>query len=196
MPRCAKMLLEFGGDTLGSPIGAKRNVKIFVLFLMENINYPLDFVSINDIVMQTDYVMYLDFAESFHEMIDGGLIEFIEEDGEKYYFVTEKGSCVAREMKSDILSAILDQSLEAAFRYLDFKKRKIEVKCEYEKREDGRYDLACAMYEKKACIFEVTLAVDTEDRAKRMQKHFLERPEVVYRGNVALLTGKMNYLFN
>ena len=67
---------------MGSPIGAKRNVKIFVLFLMENINYPLDFVSINDIVMQTDYVMYLDFAESFHEMIDGGLIEFVEENGE------------------------------------------------------------------------------------------------------------------
>ena len=48
-----------------SPIGSKNNVKIFVLYLMENINYPLDFVTINDIIMQTDYVMYLDFAESF-----------------------------------------------------------------------------------------------------------------------------------
>lgn len=181
---------------MGSPIGAMRNVKIFVLFLMENINYPLDFVSINDIVMQTDYVMYLDFAESFHEMIDAGLIDFAEEDGERYYYVTEKGSCVAREMKSDILSVILDQSLEAAFRYLDFKKRNIEVSCEYEKREDGRYDLTCAMYEKKSCIFKTTIALDTEDRAKRMKAHFLERPEVVYRGSVALLAGKMNYLFD
>ncbi len=42
---------------------------------MENIGYPLDFVTINDIVMQTDYVMYLDFAESFNEMLDSGLIE-------------------------------------------------------------------------------------------------------------------------
>ncbi len=181
---------------MSSPIGAKRNVKIFVLFLMENINYPLDFVSINDIVMQTDYVMYLDFAESFHEMLDMGLIDYKEENGEKYYSVTAKGSCVAREMKSDILSVILDQSLEAAFRYLDFKKRKIETRCEYFKRPDGKFDLTCSMYEKKECIFTTTILLDTEDRAQRMKEHYLERPEVVYRGTVALLTGKMNYLFS
>ena len=32
-----------------SPIGSKNNVKIFVLYLMRNINYPLDFVTINEI---------------------------------------------------------------------------------------------------------------------------------------------------
>ena len=49
---------------MGARIRDKRNVKIFVLYLMQNINYPLDFVTVNEIVMQTDYVMYLDFAES------------------------------------------------------------------------------------------------------------------------------------
>ena len=63
---------------MGSPIGSKNNVKIFVLYLLENINYPLDYCSINDIVMQTDYVMYLDFAEAFIEMLDGGLISSFE----------------------------------------------------------------------------------------------------------------------
>ena len=81
---------------MGARIMAKRNVKIFVLFLMENINYPLDFVSINDIVMQTDYVLYLDFAESFDEMLESDLIECTEKDGEKYYSVTRKGRLVAR----------------------------------------------------------------------------------------------------
>ena len=66
---------------MSSPIGSKRAVKIFVLYLLENINYPLELCTINDIVMQTDYVMYLDFAESFNEMLDGGLISSVEEDG-------------------------------------------------------------------------------------------------------------------
>ena len=35
-----------------SPIGGMSTVKIFVLYLMRNINYPLSFVTINDIVMQ------------------------------------------------------------------------------------------------------------------------------------------------
>lgn len=181
---------------MGARIMAKRNVKIFVLFLMENINYPLDFVSINDIVMQTDYVLYLDFAESFDEMLDADLIECTEKDGEKYYSVTRKGSLVARELHSDILSSILDKSLEAAFRYLDFKKRKIEARCSSERRADGRFDLTCTLYEKKEKIFETTIVVDTENRVERMKEQYMERPDVIYRGMTALLTGRMSYLFS
>ena len=39
---------------MGSLVGNMRNVKVFVLYLMENINYPLDFITLNDIVMQND----------------------------------------------------------------------------------------------------------------------------------------------
>ena len=60
-----------------------NNVKIFVLYLMENIHYPLDYVTINDIVMQTDYVMYLDFAVAFNEMLDGGLLRKLVKDDEE-----------------------------------------------------------------------------------------------------------------
>ncbi len=181
---------------MGAKIAAKRNVKIFVLFLMENINYPLDFISINDIVMQTEYVKYLDFAESFHEMLDSDLIAYEELDGERYYYVTSKGRIVARELKSDILSVILDQSLEAAFRYLDFKKRGLEARCTSEGRGDGKIALTCYILEKGEPIFQTTILVDTENRAHRMSELFLERPEIVYRGTVALLTGKMNFLFD
>ena len=182
---------------MGSPIGSKNNVKIFVLYLMENINYPLDFVTINDIVMQTDYVMYLDFAESFHEMIDGGLIEELKNyDGSVEYVVTEKGRCVARELKTDIVSSILDKSLASALRYIDFNRRGVEASCSIEQREDGRYNLNCSLDEHKNEIFHITLVVDNLDRVKRMKSNFMDRPEVIYRGVTALLAGNVNYLFD
>ena len=182
---------------MSSPIGSKNNVKIFVLYLMENINYPLDFVTINDIVMQTDYVMYLDFAESFNEMLDAGLIEELpRRDGEVEYAVTEKGRCVARELHSDILPTILDKSLTCALRYIDFNRRGIEVNCLIEPREDGRYDLNCSFEEGKSVIFKASLIVDTLERAKRMKDNFIDRPEVIYRGVFALLAGNVNYLFD
>ena len=84
---------------MSSPIGSKRTVKIFVLYLLENINYPLEYCTINDIVMQTDYVMFLDFAESFNEMVDGELIESFEQDGLTYYQVSDKGRIVAQAFK-------------------------------------------------------------------------------------------------
>ena len=59
---------------MSSPVGSMQNVKIFVLYLMENVGRPLSFVTLNEIVMRTDYVMYLDFRLAFTKMLDDGLI--------------------------------------------------------------------------------------------------------------------------
>lgn len=188
--------LARNGELMSGAIGSVRNVKIFVLYLMENINYPLDFVTLNDIVMQTDYVMYLDFAEAFGEMLDGDLLMKMEVDGEELYTVTEKGRIVARELKSDLLPSILDRSLSAALRYLNFKKRGIVAKCIVEPTEDGRYAVTCSFTERKTCIFSQSLVVDSQDRAERMKHNFYERPEAIYRGVMALMAGNVNYLFD
>ena len=34
---------------MASPIGGMKNVKIFVLYLMANIGYPMNFATINDV---------------------------------------------------------------------------------------------------------------------------------------------------
>ena len=183
---------------MASLVGSKRNVKIFVLYLMQNINYPLDYVTINDIVMQNDYVMYLDFAESFHEMLDAELIEDCgkNESGESMYVVTEKGRIVATQLHSEILTSLLDKSLECALRYLDFKKRGIRISSRVEKREDGRYEVICIVKEKNDIIMQNSVVVDTVNRAQRMEDNFRDHPEVVYKGVMALLSGNINFIFN
>ncbi len=183
---------------MGARITAKRNVKIFILYLMQNINYPLDYVTLNDIVMQNDYVMYLDFAESFHEMLDAGLIveECKNEAGDPMYIVTDRGMIVATELKSEILTSLLDKSLECALRYLDFKKRDIKVSARIEEREDGRYNVVCIIKEKNQPIMQNSVVVDTLNRAKRMEDNFRDHPEVVYKGVMALLSGNINFIFN
>lgn len=181
---------------MSSAIGSINNVKIFVLYLMQNINYPLDFVTINDIVMQTDYVMYLDFAVAFNSLLDTGLVERLEENGEEKYRVTEKGAMVASELKSDILSGILDRSLAAALRYLDFKKRGVTIKFDITEEENGKYRIETGFVENGSCIFSQMIVVDSLDRAKRMKENFYERPEALYRGVLALLSGNVNYIFN
>ena len=182
---------------MGSAVGGMRNVKIFVLYLMQNLGRPLDFITLNDIVMQTDYIMYLDFAEAFGQMLDADLIAEVGElDGDKMYAITEKGVCVAENLSSDVLSSILDKSLAAAFRYLDFKSRGIEAKCRTEKREEGVFEVQCQLLERGKVIFSNVLTVDSADRARRMADNFRDRPEVIYRGVHALLAGNMNFLFD
>ena len=183
---------------MASLVGSKRNVKIFVLYLMQNINYPLDYVTLNDIVMQNDYVMYLDFAESFHEMLDADLIEDCGKNdaGDSMYIVTDKGRIVATEFHSEILTSLLDKSLECAMRYLDFKKRNIKISARVEKTDDGRYDVICIIKEKDKIIMQNSVTVDTLNRAQRMEENFRDHPERVYKGVMALMSGNINFIFN
>lgn len=182
---------------MASAVGGMKNVKIFVLYLMQNLGRALDFITLNDIVMQTDYIMYLDFAEAFGQMLDGDLIrEAGEIDGDKLYEITEKGICVAENLSSDVLSSILDKSLTAALRYLDFKKRGIEAKCTTAKLGEGVFEVKCQLLERGKVIFSNILTVDSADRARRMAENFRDRPEVIYRGVHALLAGNMNFLFD
>ncbi|MBQ9760857.1 MAG: DUF4364 family protein [Clostridia bacterium] len=175
-----------------------NNVKIFVLYLMRNINYPLDYVTLNEIVMQTDYVMYLDFAVAFHEMLDGGLITEVEqnEQGEGLYAVTDRGRIVAEQLKSDILPSILEQSLGAALRYLDFKRRDIKIRSDAKAKADHTVDVTLTVTEAGRTLLSTTVNVDSERRAEMIRENFRDRPEIIYRGILALLSGKMDFLFD
>ena len=183
---------------MASPIGSMNNVKIFVLYLMRNINYPMDYVTVNDIVMQTDYIMYLDFAVAFGEMLDGELIceNGKNEAGDVLYSVTQKGAMVAEQLRCDILPSILDQSLTCALRYLDFKQRKVTVDCASERLADRSFDVTVTLKEQGKTILSTTVNVDSEYRARQMRKTFREHPEVVYRGIMALLSGNVDFLFD
>jgi len=183
---------------MASPIGSMNNVKIFVLYLMRNINYPLDYVTVNEIVMQNDYIMYLDFAEAFHQMLDSELIHEVgvNEQGDTLYEVTRKGELVAEQLKSDLLPSILDKSLTCALRYLDFKRRGITVDCSTQRLSDGSFDVSFIIKEKSKVLWQSTINVDSEYRSRQMRENFRSRPDVIYRGVVALLTGNVNYLFD
>ena len=179
-------------------IGNMNQVKIFVLYLMKNIHYPLDYVTINDIVMQTDFILYLDFAVAFHEMLDLGLIEEVgkNDKNEPLYAVTKRGVIVAEELGGEILPSILDKSLSAALRYLDFKQRNVTVECDTENMGDRTYLVTLTLKEDGKILLSTKLSVDSEHRARQMRETFRDRPEVVYRGIIALLTGSVDYLFD
>ena len=183
---------------MGSQIGSMNNVKIFVLYLMKNINYPMDYVTVSEIVMQTDYVMYLDFAEAFHEMLEGGLIaeDGKNEQGDALYSVTHRGRLIAEQLKSDILPSVLDKSMACALQYLDFRRRGILVDCHSERLSDQTFNVTVTLTEKDKIILSTTLNADSEYRAQQIKKSFRDRPDVIYRGILALFSGKVDFLYD
>lgn len=174
----------------------KQSVKIYVLYLMDNINYPLPYVTINDMIMDNEFVGYLDFAECFAEMLDDGLVCECEYEGKECYCVTDRGRTVSEQLSGNLLPSVLDDSLANAWRMIDFGKRGIKCHAELDRREDGTPILRCNMTEHGKELFTIAVAAESEERARRMKETFGQRPDVVWRGMLALLTGEPKFLFD
>ena len=173
----------------------KNDIKVFILFLLRNVGRPLDFTTVNDIVVQDEVVGYFDFAENFAELLEtGNIAELRGPDGSRYQ-VTEQGIEVAEHLQSDILAQIREKSLQSALRLLSFQARGAKVHCDIEDLPKGCY-LHCGITEPKADPIHVQLYVETRQQAERMRHQFLSRPEILYRGILALLNGEMSYLLD
>ena len=174
----------------------KNDIKIFILYLLRNIGYPLDFVTINDIVVQDGFVNYFDFTECFAELLETGNVEEIRVDGEEKYAITEQGKHVADTLQSKLMHMIRDRSLKSALRLLSFRKRGAAIQCDVRAVADGKFEMICEVVDRHEEVMHLKVLLDDEAQARRMQYQFTSKPEVVYRGIMALLSGEVDYLLS
>ncbi len=190
-----------------APLKEKNDIKIFILYLLKNINYPLDFNTISDIVVQDEFVSYFDFAECFAELLDNEIVEMVHlepdeavvrgaGDTREYFKIAEKGIIVVEQLHSNLLNMIKEKSLKSAMRLLSFKKNGSEIKCSHSEREDGKFALHCEIIENRQPIMKLDLVVESREMLERMEANFNEQPEITYRGIISLLTGDINYLID
>ena len=201
-------------------------IKIFILYLLDKIGYPLDYPSIGAIMMQDGIVNFFDFAECFFALVEAGHIREIYPDGDgpsrqaepddpnvapfgeidepeeddeikkprKLYEVSETGHQVAIGLGDSIMVSVRERSYRSALRHLSLKKRGAQVESSYEAEGDG-YIVHCSITDKEGTALDLKLRADSKYQLERMMSNFDDRPEVIFRGIVALMSGDVNYLF-
>ncbi len=179
-----------------APLKKKDDIKIFILYLLHNLSRPLEFEDINAIVMQDGVVGGIDFAECFAELLDAGNIKEYSESGKALYVITDRGRHIAESLQGEILGVIRTRSLKSALRFISFKERGSEIKTSFSIRADGKYDLCCQIIDERQLSLEIKVVADNANQLELMRHTFDDRPEVVYRGVLALLTGEIDYLLD
>lgn len=185
-----------------------QQVKVFILYLLEKVGYPLDYNDLATIVIRDGYVDYFDFVTYFHELLEQNHIkkytaEELEEKGIEapskngdFYIVTETGKMIAQGLSDDLLlAAIRERSYVSAMRHLSLEKRGAVIKHDIEAVGDGSYIFHCSIKDREGLAFNLSLRADSFMQATRMRMNFEDKPDVVYRGIIALVTGNVNYLF-
>ena len=208
-------------ETFHSP----QQVKVFILYLLEKVGYPLDYNDLATIIIRDGYVDYFDFVTYFHELLEDGHIKKISVpcDGAKeypseqsdensvteldnssdndaqtkdLYEVSETGRMIAKGLADDLLiAAVREKSYISAMRHLSLEKRGAVVDHRIEMVGDGTYIFHCSIKDCNGMAFDLALRADSYLQVSRMRMNFEDKPDVVYRGIIALVTGNVNYLF-
>ncbi|MBQ8914541.1 MAG: DUF4364 family protein [Clostridia bacterium] len=205
---------------MASQLKKEDEIKIFILYLLDKIGYPLDYPSIGSIMMQDGIVNFFDFAQCFFALVDAGHIRELvidkaelngetpaqggdgeDEEGEHepnytvLYEVTDKGRQVAGALSDSLMVTIREKSYRSALRHLSFERQGAYVDQSYRSNGDKTFTVSCSIKDQKGVVMDLTVRADSEYQLKRMLNNYSERPEVVFRGVLALLQGDVNYLF-
>ena len=182
-----------------TPIYKPDDVKIFVLHLIHQINRPMSYVELNEIVEVTEHVKYIDFADAFYAMVEDGLLDPVGKglDGDELFFVTKKGLLVDEGMKSEFREAMLKESTTAAHRYLKFSKDKgLTCDCQIRRLEvDKSYEVEFRIFNREKEVVHATINTESEGQARQMTKNIYANPDVILIGMTALMSGDVNYIW-
>jgi len=177
-----------------APLKDKDDIKIFVLYLLRNLNCPLDFNTINDIVVQDEVVNYFDFAECFAELLEtGNISEHKDDDGTLMYLITNQGIHVSDNLHSKLLRSIRDRSLRSAYRLLNFRDRNAKTLSRAVENSDGTFEFQCEISENGREILSLKIAVDTKRQLEQMKYYFDEYTEDIYTELLSILSGDKQF---
>lgn len=195
---------------MAAPLKDKNEIKIFILYLLYKIGYPLGYNTITSIMIQDGVVEFFDFSECFMELVEGGMINVInppeqleihdedigEEDNkpQPLYEISPSGKHIALELSDNLMHSVRERSYRSALRHLSFDK--MGAKVSYDIEHNGSTPLfKCKIEDKNGVVLNVDIKVDNDKQLEKMRVNFQKRPEVIYRGVISLLTGDVNYIF-
>ena len=174
----------------------KTDVKIFILYLLDGLRYPMTYNQMVDIVEACGYVKGFDFAECFSELTEDGHVAYDEVAGERYYIISRTGQMVAHELQDTIDPEILKKCQVAVSRHLSLERRGAKIHSSVAERADGKYLVSCSLTDDAGELLSFTFAAATRAQAEAIRRHCEECPDAIYRGMWTVMSGEVDFLLS
>ncbi len=178
---------KFGIDTI-------TDLKVFLLFLLDNIRYPVDHATVMEIMLENTDELSIDYDQCLAELAESGHLYYDEVDGEKYYMISDEGRLVASELYDSLDKEFRERSLRSAIKYITLSKSGASIKAYIEQTETKRYRVTLEAYDLQGEIMKTSLTVNSRTEAESIKRNFESKPDGVYRGVLFSATGRIEYL--
>lgn len=178
---------EFGLNTI-------TDLKVFILFLLDNIKYPIAESTIMNIVQDNVDDISFDYEDCLNELVKSEHLLFDEYEGIKYYMISDKGRMVSTELYDTLDAGFRERSLRTAIRYISFENTGASIKARIEDGDGGRHKITLEVRDRFGEVMKTSLTVNSLDEAEAIKANFEAKPSAVYRGILFAATGKIEFL--
>ena len=169
----------------------ENEIKVFILYILKSIKYPISYEDIMDIVHNNGYIGYFDFVILFESLLKNGDIK---KSGENLYQITERGIVIVDNLKTLLPQHVRSKGYASVIKYLDLNKSGIAFRQDSGEKDDGYY-FSCFVTENEKELFSLNLQIEEKTVMEKIVKTYTERPDSVYKGILAMLSGEVDFIF-
>lgn len=175
----------------------RTQAKIFILYILGNIDEPVEFTTVNDMILQDGLVGYFDFAPAFSELLEQGQLALASRtpEGEPLYTITPQGRSVLETYEQELLSDDKDRAIRHAMRVLAQKRDGIRQTSRITATGTG-WTVTCSIEDRQKTLFETSVFLNDRSFAERLRDNFDDRADIIYRGVLSLLSGDVDFIFD
>lgn len=172
----------------------ETDIKVFLLFLLDNIGYPLEYEVLMSIVEENTDEISLDYTECLTRLVESGHLELDDLDGDSYFSISDKGHMVATELYDTLDKSFRERSLRTAIQYISLTDSGKSISSRITETDNGRYCVTMEAADRFGEVMSISLTVSSRQEAESIKKNYDEKPDGVYRGVMFSVTGKLDYI--
>ena len=89
---------------------------------------------------------------------------------------------------------VREQGIRSALRHLSLKRLGAAVDQHYDVMGE-KFMYHCSIKDKSGDLLSLSMRLDDRRTLEKIMRNYADRPEIIYRGILALLSGDVNYIF-
>ena len=166
-----------------------QEIRILLCYMLNSVAAPIPRDALTDIITAGGMANYFDTEDAIEDLIR---LQHLVQTEDRLLATTVTGNQIGESLGVRIPYTLRERSVKAALQLL--KRREVERnnKADIRKLEEGGYEVTCSVMDGERALLSVTLRVSDPWQAEQIKEQFLTDPALLYRSNLAVLTGDAN----
>lgn len=154
--------------------------KLMILYMLNKLDSPLTNSQLSQFFTVKHYTDYFNFQKTLYELSASGFADKETIGNTSYYTITPDGYETLSMFKHQIPPAWLSE-IDKFLEDNKFSiKNEVGIQADYYKSTDGDYIASCRVLEGRALLFEVNIAMPSEEEAKHVCAGWQSSSEEIY----------------